>query len=65
MRLELNYFLTCNIWDNLYAIIFKPGMTVDECMAYILILDYLELDRDFEKVCNASPACFTFRLGGQ
>ena len=46
MSLKLYYYLTCNISDNIYAITFKLGMTVDLNMAYMLMLvsNHLGLD---------------------
>ena len=38
VRLKLDYFLTCKIWENMYAITFKLGMTIDLYMAYMLML---------------------------
>ena len=35
VSLKLHYSLTCNISDNIYALTFKLGLTVDLCMAYI------------------------------
>ena len=51
LRLKLDNSLTCslivNISDNIEAVAFNVGMTVDLCMAYIYIyiyIDDLELD---------------------
>ena len=45
VRLKLDYFLICNISDNIYAITFKLGMTVDLCMPYAhACFDDLDLD---------------------
>ena len=38
MRLKDNYFLTCNMSDNISAIPFKLGITVDVWMPYMLML---------------------------
>ena len=38
VRLKLDYFLTCNISDNIEAITFKLGMAVVILMPYIPVL---------------------------
>ena len=43
VRLKRDYFLICNISDNISAIIFKRGMTVDLLVPYMPMLVSINL----------------------
>ena len=54
--LKLDYFLTCNVLDNIYTITFKLCMMVDLCMAYMLILVLMTLNLTLKNVCKTCPS---------
>ena len=50
VHLKCDYFLTCNISDNISAITFKLGMTVDVWMPHMLMIVSLTFSLNWYKV---------------
>ena len=54
VRLKLDYFLICNISDNISAITFTLGMTIDLWMPYLLMLVSVTLVQGYSGSANAN-----------
>ena len=58
MRLKLDYFVTCNIWDNILAITeIKLGMTVELYMAFIIMLMLVSMTLTLMQGGSAKATC--------